>query len=183
MGSIDDYQKARGYKPAHPKTKENLGEPTDPLHPDNWDDEPISRPNWVSRNGPMLLSVLFVSCLVGGVVWYFTKPKVEKVVEKPPIKMKEKIVYRNKYITKWKTRIVEKPVEIVKWRTKIKYIKDPNYDIKIAELEANHARRMKMLRQFYEQPLKPGEKRQLTFESSCPGFKNEKHVRPAVSRY
>lgn len=185
MSTIDEYQKARGHKPAHPDTKENLGdEPilNEPINDTKWVEK---RPNWFQENWPMMLSVIIVSGLFSGLYYWMGSP----VITKPVDNVAEKIVYKTKYVTKWKTkyktkwktRTVTKPV--VKYKTRIKYVKDPAYDTKIAELEANHARRMAMMREFYEKPLKPGERRQLTFESSCPGFTNEKHILPAVNQY
>lgn len=115
---------------------------------------------------------ILAACLLGvagmGSYYYLDRQK-EVVVEPPPIVKpveKTKVIYK----TRWKTQY------ITKWRDSppiIKYLKDPRYDLRMAELEQNYRRRARMLKEFYAKPLKPGETRKLRFESACPGFENK----------
>jgi hypothetical protein len=95
-----------------------------------------------------------------------------KVIYKTKWKTKTVVKWRTKYKTKWKTR-----VKTVTGPTVIKYVKDPAYDRRVAELDAIYRRRLKLMQDFYNKPLKAGTKRTMTFTGSCPGTPIDNTIR------
>jgi len=106
----------------------------------------------------------------------------KEVIKEVPVPGKTRWRTKTRDVVKWKTKTRWRTREVpgpVRWRTKevpgperVIYRTDPATERKFNKLKAQYALRYKMLREFQESKLGPGESRKLTFSSTCPGFDN-----------
>lgn len=170
--TIQEWAKARasgGYKPLHPESEKNA---TTTVTPPVTIKVPPAK-KWHQKIRWEYVAAFILLC--GFVYWNKNKDKptpmpdvavnspitetVEKVISKP---LEPQIIYR------------DRPAEIIYRDSppEIIYRDNPDLQRKYNQLEAMYRLRAKMVDDFNNYELKPGETRKLTFESSCPSFNN-----------